>query len=68
VNDHISITGAVEQLDSLLLRFEQLETQLDPGFMRRMAEAIHYALVVLDDFLCSEFGFNRWGRGKYDKP
>ena len=28
-------------------------------------EAIHRVLVILDDWLCEEFGFSRKARGKY---
>lgn len=67
MNDHISITSALEQAEALKLQFEQLQQgQLDAGFARRLAEAAHYAIVVFDDWLCNEFGFNRKGRGKYD--
>jgi len=32
---------------------------------RGLFEAIHRALVVLDDYLCEKFGFSRRARGKH---
>jgi hypothetical protein len=68
MNDRVSLTQVVEQMDAIKLQFETLESaHLDPAFMRRLAEAVHYAVVVFDDWLCLEYGFNRKGRGKYDR-
>lgn len=34
---------------------------------RQLGEAIHRAIVVLDDYLCARFSFSRKPRGRYDR-
>jgi len=38
---------------------------MDEKKWRSLAETIHRILVILDDWLCEEFGFSRKARGKY---
>lgn len=32
---------------------------------RRLREVVHRVLVILDDYLCDEFGFSRKAKGRY---
>jgi len=38
---------------------------MTPDRWRTLFETLHRVLVIMDDWLCDEFGFSRKPRGKY---
>lgn len=52
-------------LGKFLDLFSSAIGELEPGDKRGLFEAVHRAIVVLDDYLCERFGFSRRGRGKH---
>ena len=41
-------------------------SELTPQMRLAFFQALHRAVVILDDWLCDTFGFSRKGRGKYE--